>query len=73
MLPPAAIGWAPPTRARVGRSQTGQLMIINCTWFVVKESKCWSAKDTGVIMASINCGLEDGAAALGGWGGIIAA
>ena len=44
----------------MGRSQTGQLMIINCTWVVVKESKCWPAKDTGVIMASINYGLGDG-------------
>lgn len=34
-------------------------MIINCTWFAVKESKCWCAKDTGVIMASVNEGLGD--------------
>lgn len=41
-------------------------MIINCTWFVVKESKCWSAKDTSVIMASINDGLGDGRWRCGG-------
>lgn len=34
-------------------------MIINCTWFAVKESERWCAKDTGVIMASVNEGLED--------------
>lgn len=35
-------------------------MIINCTWFAVKESKCECAKDTGVIMARVNEGLGDG-------------
>lgn len=35
-------------------------MIINCTWFAVKESKCECADHTGVIMASVNEGLGDG-------------
>lgn len=35
-------------------------MIINCTWFVVKESKCWCAMDIGVIIASINEDRGDG-------------
>lgn len=39
-----------------GRRETGQLMIVNCTWFAVikKKSKCWWAKDTDVIMGSVN-------------------
>lgn len=41
-------------------------MIINCTWLVVKESKCCSAKATGAIMASINDGLGDGPLRCGG-------
>lgn len=52
----AAIGCHPPARAMTGRGETGQLMIVNCTWFGGKESKCWSAEDSGVIMASINDG-----------------